>query len=212
MGSWQVGVVRRRLPLDGFVTDAGAAPASTGQGAGALFQSRYAHQGRIPCKPCAPSDFRSTKMLQITRSFAIVGAVVLVGSLAACGHNRSAPAYPNNPAGTEYGRVSNIEVLQGRSQGQTSGAGAVIGAVVGGVLGNQIGKGSGRAAATGVGIVGGAVAGNAIEGRNNSQEVQGYSLSVQLDHGGYRVYDVSSPGDLRIGDRVRLYNGQISRL
>ena len=95
-------------------------------------------------------------MLRITRSFAIAGAVVLVGSLAACGHNRSAPApqysggysggyqtapaYPNNPAGTEYGRVSNIEALQGRSQGQTSGAGAVIGAVVGGVLGNQIGN------------------------------------------------------------------------
>lgn len=167
-------------------------------------------------------------MLQMTRSFAIAGAVVLAASLTACGHNRpapapqysggyggsyqTAPAYPNNPAGTEYGRVSNIEVLQGRAQGQTSGAGAVIGAVVGGVLGNQIGKGSGRAAATGVGIVGGAVAGNAIEGRNNSQEVQGYRLSVQLDQGGYRVYDVSTPGDLRIGDRVRLYNGQISRL
>lgn len=167
-------------------------------------------------------------MLQMTRSFAIAGAVVLAASLTACGHNRPAPApqysggygggyqtaaaYPNNPAGTEYGRVSNIEVLQGRSQGQTSGAGAVIGAVVGGVLGNQIGKGSGRAAATGVGIVGGAVAGNAIEGRNNSQEVQGYRLSVQLDQGGYRVYDVSTPGDLRIGDRVRLYNGQISRI
>ena len=167
-------------------------------------------------------------MLQMTRSFAIAGAVVLAASLTACGHNRSAPApqygggygggyqtapaYPNSPAGTEYGRVSNIEVLQGRSQGQTSGAGAVIGAVVGGVLGNQIGKGSGRAAATGVGIVGGAVAGNAIEGRNNSQQVQGYRLSVQLDQGGYRVYDVSTPGDLRIGDRVRLYNGQISRV
>jgi outer membrane lipoprotein SlyB len=166
-------------------------------------------------------------MRKIQRPLAAAAAVVLAASLAACGHNRPAPApqysggyssgyqtapvYPNNPAGTEYGRVSNIEVLQGRSQG-TSGAGAVIGAVVGGVLGNQIGKGSGRAAATGVGIVGGAVAGNAIEGRNNSQEVQGYRLSVQLDQGGYRVYDVASPGDLRIGDRVRLYNGQISRL
>ena len=168
-------------------------------------------------------------MLQMTRSFAVAGAVVLAASLTACGHNQSAPApqysggysggyqtapsYPNNPQGTEYGRVSNIEVLQGRGQGQTSGAGAVIGAVVGGVLGNQIGKGSGRAAATGVGIIGGAVAGNAIEGRNyNNQEAQGYRLSVQLDQGGYRVYDVANPGDLRIGDRVRLYNGQISRV
>ena len=56
------------------------------------------------------------------------------------------------------------------------------------------------------------MAGNAIEGRNNQEYVQGYRLSVQLDQGGYRVYDVSSPGDLRIGDRVRLYNGQISRM
>jgi len=166
-------------------------------------------------------------MLQFRRPAAIAGALVVVGSLAACGQNpqapqpyysgapagggyQTAPAYPNSPAGTEFGRVSNIEAIQGRAQ--TSGAGAVIGAVVGGVLGNQVGKGSGRAAATGVGIVGGAVAGNAIEGRNNSQEVQGYRLSVQLDHGGYRVYDVSTPGDLRIGDRVRLYNGQISRM
>jgi outer membrane lipoprotein SlyB len=160
------------------------------------------------------------------RPFAIVGSLVLVGSLAACGHNRSAPqpqysggyqttapAYPANPQGTEYGRVSNIEVLQSRAQSQTSGAGAVLGAVVGGVLGNQVGKGSGRAAATAVGVLGGAVAGNAIEGRNNNGDyAEGYRLSVQLDHGGYRVYDVSSPGDLRIGDRVRLYNGQISRL
>ena len=168
-------------------------------------------------------------MLQFTRRpLAIVGVVVLAGSLAACGHNRpapapqysggyssgyqTAPAYPNNPVGTEYGRVSNIEVTQGRSQGQTSGAGAVLGAVVGGVLGNQVGKGSGRAAATAVGVLGGAVAGNAIEGRNNQEQVKGYRLSVHLDQGGYRVYDVSSPGDLRIGDRVRLYNGQISRL
>lgn len=167
-------------------------------------------------------------MLTFTRSsrpFALGGALVLVASLAACGHNYSAPppqysggyqtpapSYPSNPTGTEYGRVSNIEVLQGRTQRQTSGGGAILGAVVGGVLGNQVGGGSGRAAATAVGVIGGAVAGNAIEGRNNNQDyVEGYRLSVQLDHGGYRVYDVSSPGDLRIGDRVRLFNGQISR-
>jgi outer membrane lipoprotein SlyB len=89
----------------------------------------------------------------------------------------------------------------------------VIGAVVGGVLGNQVGKGSGRTAATAVGVLGGAVAGNAVEGRKNPQNVeQGYRLSIQLDQGGYRAYDVGNPGDLRVGDRVRLYNGQISRL
>lgn len=161
-----------------------------------------------------------------TRSLALVGALALSATLAACGYNQpgagpqyaggyqtQAPSYPNNPTGTEYGRLSNIEVLQGRSQGGTTGAGAVIGAVVGGVLGNQVGKGTGRAAATAVGVLGGAVAGNSIEGRNNGQYAeQGYRLSIQLDQGGYRSYDVSNPGDLRVGDRVRMHNGQISRL
>ncbi|HAJ13769.1 MAG TPA: hypothetical protein DCM06_14570 [Comamonadaceae bacterium] len=168
-------------------------------------------------------------MHQITRSATLAGSILMLGALAACapqrtaptyypsggyssGYQSNAPAYSNNAMGTEYGRVANIEVLQGRSQGQTSGAGAVLGAVVGGVLGNQVGKGSGRAAATAVGVVGGAVAGNAIEGRNSGGgDVQGYRISVQLDQGGYRSYDVSNPGDLRPGDRVRLYNGQISR-
>lgn len=47
---------------------------------------------------------------------------------------------------------------------RTTGAGAVLGAVAGGAAGNAIGKGSGRAAATALGIVGGAVLGNQIEG------------------------------------------------
>ena len=41
--------------------------------------------------------------------------------------------------------------------GSKSGAGAVIGAIAGGALGNQVGKGGGRAVATGVGLVGGAL-------------------------------------------------------
>lgn len=161
------------------------------------------------------------------RPFALVGTLVIAASLAACGNQRVAPApqysggyqtapnYQSQPMNTEYGRVSNIEMLQGNGrQGQTSGAGALLGAVVGGVLGSQVGGGSGRTAAAVLGVVGGAVAGNAIEGNNNRNEVQGegYRISIQLDQGGMRFYDVSTPGDLRTGDRVRLYNGQISRL
>lgn len=48
--------------------------------------------------------------------------------------------------------------------GTTSGAGAVMGAVAGGAVGNQVGHGTGRAAATAIGIVGGAMLGNRIEG------------------------------------------------
>lgn len=169
--------------------------------------------------------------LNLSRIALLAGGVVLAGSLVACAPYRQGPAsYPASsyPAGaypaatsypaqaprsTEYGRVSHIEVLQGSQRGQATGAGAVIGAVVGGVLGNQVGGGSGRAAATAVGVVGGAVVGNAIEERNSGGGgyATGYRITIYLDQGGQRAYDVSSVGDLRVGDRVRMDNGQISR-
>ena len=127
------------------------------------------------------------------------------------GYQNQNPA--NAPYGTEYGRVVNIEALQPQGRGQTSGAGVELGAVVGGLLGNQIGGGSGRAAATALGAVGGAVVGNVVEERNQPGDYQqGYRLTIQLDQGGSRTYDVSTPGDVRVGDRVRLNNGQISRM
>ena len=52
---------------------------------------------------------------------------------------------------------------------RTTGAGAVIGAIAGGAVGNTIGKGSGRAAATAIGVLGGAVVGNQIEGNGQPQ-------------------------------------------
>lgn len=58
-----------------------------------------------------------------------------------------------------------------QQQPGTSGGGAVIGAVVGGLAGNQIGGGSGRAAATALGVLGGALLGNSIEG-NQAQAAQ----------------------------------------
>lgn len=155
-----------------------------------------------------------------------VASAVLVASLAACaapGDRYPATQYPGSTVGqsgtyptqqygTEYGRVTNIYEHRGQSTGRTSGGGAILGAVIGGVLGNQVGGGTGRAAATAIGAVGGGLAGNAIEGRNNnSGRVDGYRVVVSLDQGGQRDYDVSHPGDLRVGDRVRLYNGQISR-
>lgn len=50
---------------------------------------------------------------------------------------------------------------------RSSGAGAVLGAVVGGLAGNAIGGGAGRAAATGMGLVGGAMLGNQLEGNGS---------------------------------------------
>ena len=58
-------------------------------------------------------------------------------------------------------RVCNDEAVS--VQRQPSGAGALIGAIAGGAMGNAIGAGAGRAAATALGLFGGAVVGNSIE-------------------------------------------------
>ncbi len=50
-----------------------------------------------------------------------------------------------------------------------SGAGALMGAVAGGAIGNSVGDGSGRTAATVLGLLGGAILGDRIEGAPNSQ-------------------------------------------
>jgi uncharacterized protein YcfJ len=59
------------------------------------------------------------------------------------------------------------------TQAPKSGAGALMGALAGGAAGNAVGSGGGRAAATMIGLVGGAMIGDRIEGPNNQlQNVQ----------------------------------------
>jgi uncharacterized protein YcfJ len=57
-------------------------------------------------------------------------------------------------------------------QQPNTGAGGVIGGLAGGAIGNQIGHGDGRAAATILGVVGGALLGNRIESNGNAPQVQ----------------------------------------
>lgn len=123
--------------------------------------------------------------------------------------------YPNQNSQSnyvEYGRITNVEFLRSQGQAQGSGLGAVIGGVAGALVGSQIGGGSGRTAATVVGAVGGAVAGNAIEKNRSPGSSEAYRVSVQLDNGGMRAYDVPSSGELRTGDRVRIENNQLYRV
>ncbi len=59
------------------------------------------------------------------------------------------------------------------SEAPRSGAGALLGAVAGGAAGNAIGNGSGRALATMIGLFGGAIIGDRVEGSSNQvQNVQ----------------------------------------
>ncbi len=66
------------------------------------------------------------------------------------------------------------------TEGQKSGAGAVMGAIAGGTVGNQIGGGSGRAAATMLGIFGGAIMGDKIEGGGTPEVRNVQNCSQQM--------------------------------
>jgi len=64
-------------------------------------------------------------------------------------------------------------------QGQKSGAGAAMGAIAGGAMGNSVGQGSGRAAATMLGLFGGAILGDKIEGPANPEVRQVQNCTQQ---------------------------------
>lgn len=159
------------------------------------------------------------------RFVAVAASVLALTTLTACvapqpvyrtsSYPYQAPPRPYVQQGphVEYGHVANIEVLRSETAGApTSGGGAVAGGLIGGVVGNQFGRGNGRAAATALGLIGGALVGNSIEANNNGPRVyESYRISVETENGAYRAFDVGSPGDLRIGDRVRIDNGQLSR-
>ncbi|PKO69851.1 MAG: hypothetical protein CVU22_03730 [Betaproteobacteria bacterium HGW-Betaproteobacteria-16] len=68
--------------------------------------------------------------------------------------------------------------------GRRSGAGAVIGGIAGGAMGNAIGDGNGRALATMIGLVGGAMVGNHIESPRHAttQVVRHCSTQTHFEH------------------------------
>ncbi len=164
-------------------------------------------------------------MFQTTRFIALTSSALALAGLTACAP--MAPAnqvstYPatSNPSSStqgayvEFGRITNVEVVRLQQPSNTPGIGAVLGGVAGAVVGNQIGSGGGRTGATIIGAVGGAVAGNAIERSQtaNTNAGESYRVTVQLDNGTARAFNMASYGDMRINDRVRIENGQLVRV
>ncbi|MEI7784883.1 MAG: hypothetical protein WCK08_10905 [Betaproteobacteria bacterium] len=93
-------------------------------------------------------------------------------------------------------------------QSQPSGAGAAMGAIAGGAIGNAIGGGSGRDVTTMLGLVGGALLGNRVEGtrdevRNVQQcttqtsyesRVLHYDVVYEYDNKRYSIKMPNDPG------------------
>lgn len=73
----------------------------------------------------------------------------------------------------------------------TSGAGALMGAIAGGAMGHAVGDGSGRALATMIGIVGGAMVGDRIEAPSTSHSANQTHCSTQtVDENRLVAYNV----------------------
>ena len=118
------------------------------------------------------------------------------------------PAYPQAQV-ARYGYVEAVEVVQGE-QRSGPGIGAIGGAIAGGVLGNQVGSGTGRAAATVGGAVAGGVIGHKVEQHMTGNQANSqYRFRVRMDDGSYQTFTQERHDNIRVGDRVRVENGQV---
>ena len=75
------------------------------------------------------------------------------------------------------------------------------------MLGHQVGSGRGNTAATVVGALGGALAGNEIEKNRNT--TSHWEVRVRLEDGTNRTVRFDQQPSWRSGDRVRIENGRI---
>jgi outer membrane lipoprotein SlyB len=139
-------------------------------------------------------------------------AMLLSLGLTACASNpgvmqSSAVNYNSAQAGSMQ-QVITGTVLSVRSVNiapATTGVGSVGGAVAGGLLGSQVGGGYGSLAAGLIGAVAGGYAGSAIEGHVSAQP--GYQITVHLDNG--NTVAITQAADITItqGERVQIIGG-----
>ena len=113
------------------------------------------------------------------------------------------------PVRADEGKVEAIEIYRAPDNKPIN-AGTVIGGLAGGVLGHQIGSGRGNTAATIAGAIGGAVVGNEIEKKQG--QATRYRITVRLDSGSLLIVEDRHNLNLRVGDRVRIEDGNIHRI
>lgn len=146
--------------------------------------------------------------------FSLLCSVATLALVTACAGNQPrndglAVAPVESRHGADYGRVTDIETVS--VEKRSSAGGAILGAVIGGLIGSQVGGGTGNAAATGVGVVGGAIVGNQIAKRNKG-ELEVWRVTVRYDNGRTAQFDYERIDNLRVGDRVKVEDGQVQRL
>lgn len=118
------------------------------------------------------------------------------------------PAPPPPAIDPTHGHIESVYTTE--KKGESKGVGAVAGGAVGGLVGNSFGRGNGRTAATLLGVVGGALAGNEIE--KHARTVKTWHVVVKLDDGSTRTLNQDSAPGWRQGEEVRLVDGRLTRL
>jgi outer membrane lipoprotein SlyB len=134
-------------------------------------------------------------------------AYLLALSLTAC----AAPGVQPGEMEIRNGVIEQITPTQIASNHHT-GLGAVAGGAIGLGIGSLIGAGTGRDVAMVAGAIGGAVAGNEIQ-KKNDQPVAGQAIIVRMTNG--VLVSVTQPVDpgLRTGQRVYIEgNGEGARV
>ena len=123
--------------------------------------------------------------IQQTVNFAAFSTTLLVGATAASAADIMARVVSSTPVVQQVAvprQVCNTQQMV--TQAPKSGGGALLGAVAGGAAGNAIGSGGGRAVATMLGMFGGALLGDNIEGpgRQQVQNVQQCSTQTYYEN------------------------------
>lgn len=124
---------------------------------------------------------------------------------------KATPAAPGAvaqaPLCADCGTVESVrEVVK---KGEGSGVGAVAGGVLGGVLGHQIGSGRGNTAATVVGAGAGAYAGHQVEKSRNATTT--YQVIVKTEDGKSRTFNFPKETSYRVGDKIKIVDGKLTR-
>jgi outer membrane lipoprotein SlyB len=114
-------------------------------------------------------------------------------------------AQPRAAVCSSCGTVESIAAI--RHQGHGTGIGAVGGAVAGGLIGNQFGAGNGRTAMTVLGAVGGGFGGNALE--KHLRSTTNYQVRVRMENGRTRYFNYRQPPPFQRGQPVRIEGGTL---
>lgn len=129
-------------------------------------------------------------------------SLLVIALLSGCASPPSQPV--NSTQGTtlvETGQVVNVRDVTVRG-GRSSGIGAFAGAVLGSVAASTIGSGHGSTVASIGGALAGGMAGQHVEESAASDSKT--EVSVRLDSGEIRTFNVDPGTSFRIGDTVKV--------